>query len=164
MAQPESAGGESVSEESAQESTNAGQVRLERLYLKDASFESPSSPAIFTTSWEPQVELEINNRSQKVGESHYEVVLSVTATAKQQDKTAFIVEVQQAAIFAISGLADDVVHRVMGTVCPNTLFPYVREAVDSLVVRGGFPALHLAPVNFDAAYADSVKKRREQAH
>ena len=163
MAQSESAGGESVSDESAQDG-NSGQVRLERLYLKDASFESPSSPAIFTANWEPQVELEINNRSQKVGETHYEVVLSVTATAKQQDKTAFIVEVQQAAVFAISGLADNVVHRVMGTVCPNTLFPYVREAVDSLVVRGGFPALHLAPVNFEAAYADSVKKRREQAH
>ncbi len=153
-----------MSDEAATATDSAGQVRLERLYLKDVSFESPSSPQVFTQAWEPQIDLEINNRSQKVGETHYEVVLSVTATAKQKDKTAFIVEVQQAGIFAISGLEESVVHRVMGTVCPNTLFPYVREAVDSLVVRGGFPALHLAPVNFDAAYADALKQQRDQAH
>ena len=153
-----------MSEASPEASENAGQVRLERLYLKDVSFESPSSPQVFTQAWEPKIDLEINNRSQKVGETHYEIVLSVTATAKQQDKTAFIVEVQQAGIFAISGLEERVIHRVMGTVCPNTLFPYVRETVDSLVVRGGFPALHLAPVNFDAAYADALKAQRDQAH
>ena len=153
-----------MSEDPGDENQNAGQVRLERLYLKDVSFESPSSPQVFTQAWEPQIDLEINNRSQKVGDSHYVVVLSVTATAKQKDKTAFIVEVQQAGIYAISGLEVSVVHRVLGTVCPNTLFPYVREAVDSLVVRGGFPALHLAPVNFDAAYADALNKQRNQAH
>lgn len=141
-----------------------GQVRLERLYLKDASFESPASPAVFGKAWEPQINLEINTRSQRAGENRFEVVLTVTATAKLGDEIAFIAEVQQAALFAMVGLPDEVLHRAIGTVCPNTLFPYVREAMDSLVVRGGFPALMLAPVNFDAAYADALKKQRDQAH
>jgi len=154
-----------VSEAGDQPATgNQGQVRLERLYLKDVSFESPNTPETFTQTWEPQINLEINNRSQRVGDAHYEVVLTATVTATLGDKTAFVVEVQQAAIFALSGLPEEVVHRAIGTVCPNTLFPYVREAVDSLVVRGGFPALHLAPVNFDAAYADALKQQRDQAH
>lgn len=143
---------------------NQGQVRLERLYLKDVSFESPNTPETFTQAWEPQINLEINNRSQRVGDAHHEVVLTATITATLGEKTAFVVEVQQAAIFAMSGLPEEVVHRAIGTVCPNTLFPYVRETVDSLVVRGGFPALHLAPVNFDAAYADALKQQRDQAH
>jgi len=141
-----------------------GQVRLERLYLKDASFESPSTPEIYGKAWEPQINLEINTRSQRAGENRYEVVLTVTATAKLGDETAFIVEVQQAALFALVDLPEEVIHRAIGTVCPNTIFPYVREAIDSLVVRGGFPALQLAPVNFDAAYADALKQQRDKAH
>jgi preprotein translocase subunit SecB len=154
-----------MSDESEQvASGNQGQVRLERLYLKDVSFESPNTPEMFTQAWEPQINLEINNRSQQVGDGHFEVVLTATATASLGEKTAFVVEVQQAAVFAMSGLPEEVVHRAIGTVCPNTLFPYVREAIDSLVVRGGFPALHLAPVNFDAAYADALKQQRDKAH
>lgn len=144
--------------------TGQGQVRLERLYLKDASFESPSSPAIFTETWEPQINLEINNRSQRTGDNLYEVVLSVTVTATLGEKTAFIAEIQQAALFALTGLPEEMIHRAIGTVCPNTIFPYVREAIDSLVVRGGFPALHLAPVNFDAAYAQALQQQRDKAH
>jgi preprotein translocase subunit SecB len=154
-----------MSDESEQAASgNQGQVRLERLYLKDVSFESPNTPEMFTQAWEPQINLEINNRSQQVGDGHFEVVLTATATATLGEKTAFVVEVQQAAVFAMSGLPEEVVHRAIGTVCPNTLFPYVREAIDSLVVRGGFPALHLAPVNFDAAYADALKQQRDKAH
>ncbi len=141
----------------------SGEVRLERLYLKDASFESPATPGVFGEAFEPQINLEINTRSQRGGEDRFEVVLTVTVTATQGEQTAFIAEVQQAGLFVLRGLAEDVVHRAIGTVCPNTLFPYVREAVDSLVVRGGFPALQLAPVNFEAAYAQALEQQRTQA-
>ncbi len=140
-----------------------GQVRLERLYLKDCSFESPNSPSVFREEWKPEIDLEINNRSQKVAEDRFEVVLTVTVKARQPgERTAFIIEVQQAAVFVISGLEERLIHQVLGTVCPNTLFPYIREAVDSLVVRGGFPALQLAPVNFDAAYEEAMKRQSEK--
>ena len=138
------------------------QVRLERLYLKDSSFESPNSPGVFREQWQPEIELEINNRSHKVAEDRYEVILTATVKARQAgERTAFIVEIQQAAVFHMTGLDDQVTHRVLGTVCPNTLFPYVREALDSLIVRGGFPPLQLAPVNFDAAYEEALKQRDE---
>lgn len=140
----------------------AGHVRLERLYLKDCSFESPNSPSVFREQWKPEIDLEINNRSHKVAEDRYEVVLTVTVKARQPgERTAFITEVQQAAVFLMSGLDERVMHQVLGTVCPNTLFPYVREAVDSLIVRGGFPALQLAPVNFDAAYEEAMKQQSD---
>jgi preprotein translocase subunit SecB len=143
----------------------SGEVRLERLYLKDCSFESPATPGVFgQQGFEPQINLEINTRTAKPSEDRFEVVLTVTVTATQNDATAFIVEVQQAGLFALRGLPDEVVHRALGTVCPNTLFPYVREAIDSLVVRGGFPALQLAPVNFEAAYAQALQEQRSRSH
>ena len=137
--------------EGAPQEKEAGQVRLERLYVKDISFESPLTPAVFGQDWEPNVNLELNTRSQKVGDNHHEIVLTVTVTASLEEKTAFIVEVQQAGVFLMTGLPEPVLRRAVGTVCPNTLFPYLREAVDSLLVRGGFPALQMAPVNLEAA-------------
>jgi len=137
-----------------------GTIRLERIYLKDASFESPGTPGVFGERWDPQVNLDINTRSQRVGDTRFEVVLTVTVTAKLGEKTAFIAEVQQAGAFSLEGLPEEVVHRTIGTFCPTTLFPYVREMLDSLVVRGGFPALHLANVNFDAAYAQALEQRQ----
>ncbi|MFP6815966.1 MAG: protein-export chaperone SecB [Pseudomonadales bacterium] len=151
MAKSESTGGQSVS---------TGQVRLERIYLKDSSFESPRSPGVFAEAWKPEMQLEVNARSNTLENNRYEVVLTVTLRAKgESGKTAFIIEVQQAGLFVIEGIEDDVLQRVLATVCPNTLFPYVRESVDSMAVRGGFPAIQLAPMNFDAAYADAVKKK-----
>ncbi len=140
-----------------------GQVRLERMYLKDASFESPNSPTIFLKDWKPDIELQINTRSERVEENRFEVIVTVTVTAKVEDKTAFITEVQHAGLFYMEGLPDPVIHRAIGTFCPNTLFPYVRETVDSLAVRGGFPALHLVPINFDAAYEAARKQASSEA-
>jgi len=135
-----------------------GQVRLERMYLKDASLESPNSPQIFLEKWEPEIELQVNTRSENIADNRYEVIVTVTVTAKLKDKTAFIAEVQQAGLFYMEGLPDQVIHRAIGTFCPSTLFPYVRETVDSLSVRGGFPALHLVPINFEAAYEEALKQ------
>lgn len=134
-----------------------GQVRIEKLYLKDASFESPNTPAMFQQSWTPEMELNINTSSERVGEHHFEVVLTVTVTAKLEESTAFIAEVQQAGLFLLEGLSDELIRRTIGIFCPATLFPYVREAVDSLVVRGGFPALNLVPINFEAAFEEALR-------
>jgi preprotein translocase subunit SecB len=137
-----------------------GQVRLERLYLKDASFESPRTPAVFTESWKPEFQLDINTRSNGLPEDRFEVVLTATLRARTEGgNTAYIIEVQQAGVFQISGLESEPRQRVLGTLCPGTLFPYIRETVDSLAVRGGFPPVHLAPVNFEALYAEALRKQ-----
>ena len=140
-----------------------GQVALERMYLKDGSWESPKSPAVFSENWKPEIQVDINTKSSRIEETRYEVVLTVTIrTQLEGGETAFIVEIQQAGVFVLGGLEDEVVQRVLGTVCTTTLFPYAREAVDNLVVKGGFPALHLAPVNFEALYAEALRKQTEQ--
>ncbi len=141
-----------------------GQVLLERLYLKDASFESPRSPAVFSEPWQPEFQLDINTRTDHLAEERFEVVLSATLRAKADGgRVAYIVEVQQAGVFQVSGLEPESRQRVLGTLCPGTLFPYVRETVDSLVVKGGFPAVHLAPVNFEALYAEALRKQSAEA-
>ena len=138
-----------------------GQVLLERLYLKDASYESPRSPAVFGERWQPEYQLDINTRTNSLGDDRYEVVLSVTLRAKTEGgKTAYIVEIQQAGVFQIKSLDDAVRQRALATLCAGTLFPYVREAVDNLVVKGGFPAVYLAPVNFEALYAEALRKQQ----
>ena len=140
-----------------------GQVALERMYLKDGSWESPKSPAVFSENWKPEIQVDINTKSSRMEETRYEVVLTVTIrTQLEGGETAFIVEVQQAGVFVLDGLEDEVVQRVLGTVCPTALFPYAREAVDSLVIKGGFPALRLAPVNFEGLYAEALRKQAEQ--
>ena len=148
------------SESARNQEVAAGQVRLERIYLKDASFESPNAPEVFGGRGNPEFQLDINSRTKGLGEDRVEVVLAVTLRARTEEgKTAYIAEVQQAGTFRISGFDAPTAQRVLGTFCPATLFPYVREAIDSLVVRGGFPAVHLAPVNFDALFAEAMRKQ-----
>jgi len=144
--------------------SQGGQLRLERLYLKDASFESPRSPAVFGESWKPEFSLDINTRTNRLGEERFEVVLSATLKAADADaRTAYIVEVQQAGVFLLSNLPDERIQQVLGTLCPATLFPYLRETVDNLAVKGGFPAVHLAPVNFESLYAEAVRQQQAKA-
>lgn len=143
-----------------QGSAGPGQILLERLYLKDASFESPRSPVTFTEPWKPEFHLDINTRTTGLGQDRFEVVLSATLRANGEGgKAAYIAEIQQAGVFQVAGLPDFERNRVLGTLCPGTLFPYVRETVDNLVVKGGFPAVHLAPVNFEALYAEALRKQ-----
>lgn len=145
------------------EEQNQPQFVLQRIYLKDLSFESPNAPATFQQDWAPKVQFDLNSNSQQVGENLYEVVVSLTVTVTNEEKTAFLVEIQQAGLFFIQGLEDAQLNHTLGAFCPNVLFPYAREAVDSIVTRGSFPALMLAPVNFDALYADAVQRQQEQA-
>ena len=138
-------------------------MRLERIYLKDASWESPKSPQVFSETWQPEIQADINTRFTRLEDSRFEVVLSVTLRSKVEGgKTAFIVEVQQAGLFVVEDAPDDILQRLLATICPTTLFPYAREAVDSLALKGGFPALNLSPVNFDALYAEALRKQEQQ--
>lgn len=133
------------------------QFSLQRIYVKDLSFESPKAPRIFKNEWEPDVKLDISTSNVALEEENlYEVILSLTATATNSGETAFMVEVVQGGIFLIRHLNEEQLHHTLGAFCPNVLFPYIREAVDNLVSRGSFPPLLLAPVNFDALYAQAL--------
>lgn len=136
---------------------------IQRIYIKDVSFEAPDTPEVFTQEWKPEVNLQLNSQGRPVGDKHYEVVLSITVTVKNHDKTAFLVEIQQAGVFQMEGFGQQELGGMLGSFCPNILFPYAREAISDLVTRGGFPQLLLAPVNFDALYAEHLRKQAEQA-
>ena len=117
----------------------------QRIYTKDMSFESPMTPNVFRQEWKPAVNVDLNNKSSRVDDQgNHEVVLTLTITATLEEQTAFLVEVQQAGIFFISGLEEDAMRQLLATVAPTILFPYAREAIDNLVVKGGFPALMIA--------------------
>lgn len=144
------------------EQNNAPQFAIQRVYARDVSFESPKSPEIFLKEWRPEVSLDINTRQKPLDENLHEVMLTVSATAKLGDEIAFIAEVQQAGIFLISGFEPDAMSHMLGAFCPNLLFPYARETLDSLVVKGSFPALMLSPINFDALYAQELERMNQQ--
>lgn len=139
------------------------QFAIQRIYTKDVSFETPNSPAIFQKEWKPEVKLDLDTKSNKLADNLFEVVLTVTVTATLGEETGFLCEVQQAGIFTISDMPEANMAHMIGSFCPNTLFPYARETVSNLVNRGTFPALNLAPVNFDAIFAAYMQKRQAQA-
>lgn len=136
---------------------------VQRIYLKDASLEAPDSPEAFRRAYNPQVNFSINSRSKKLEGSAYEVVLRLTADVKQDNKTLFLVEVQQAGIFEVAGLDGERLEQVLTITCPTVLFPYGREAVDALVVKASFPPLMLAPINFESVYLQAKKTQAEKA-
>lgn len=138
------------------------QFNLQRIYTKDISFETPNSPAVFQNEWKPEVKLDIDTRTNEIDKNLFEVVLSVTVTATNAETTAFLCEVQQAGIFAIGDMPANNKAHMLGSYCPNLLFPYARETVSNLVNRGTFPALNLAPVNFDAIFQQYVQKRQQE--
>lgn len=130
---------------------------IEKIFLKDVSFESPSAPAIFTEDWTPEINMDLNSQAKPIENDFYEVELSITVTAKNKETTGFLVEIKQCGIFSISGMDDANLNGMLGSFCPNILFPYAREAISDLVTKGGFPQLLLAPVNFDALYAQHIQ-------
>ncbi|ETX12503.1 preprotein translocase subunit SecB [Marinomonas ushuaiensis DSM 15871] len=141
----------------------APQLSLQRIFLKDISFESPRSPMIFQEEWKPEVGLELNTKSRQVGENVYEIVLEITVTVKNNGETGFLVQVQQGGLFVISGLDDQQLHHALGAFCPATIFPYARENIDAVVTKGSFAPLMLAPINFDALYVESLQKQQAAA-
>lgn len=135
------------------------QFNIERIYIQDISFESPNTPHTFVEEWKPEVNLNLETKSNRIQDNLHEVVLSITATVTTSKKTAFLIEVHQAGVFMINGFSNDQLHHMLGSFCPNILFPYAREVISDMVVRGGFPQLILAPVNFDALYAQHMDQQ-----
>ena len=148
----------------ANESKDAAgaEFSIQRLYVKDLSLEVPDSPSVFLEKWEPQLHLDLSTATKAMQQDNlHEVVLTLTVTVKLAEKTAFLVEVKQAGIFSINGFPEDQLKPMLGSYCPNILYPYAREAVTDAVVRAGFPQLYLTPVNFDALYQQSLEQESQ---
>jgi len=148
----------SVTEEQQQ-----AQFQLQKLYVKDVSFELPNAPQIFQEDGQVEIKLNLSQKVENLAEGVHEVVLTVTVTASLDEKTAYLAEVQQAGIFAIVGLGEQARHAALNTLCPHTLFPYARRTITDLVADGGFPPLVLQPINFDQIYAQRMRDAQAQA-
>ena len=136
---------------------------IQRIYLKDLSYETPMGIEAFTKQFKPKIQQDLNVQVNKLDENTHEVVLLLTVTAQIENRTVFLVEVKQAGIFVISGLEGIQLSQVINSSCPHILFPYARETIDSVLSRGGFPPLMLAPINFDAVFAQAVVQVKQQA-
>lgn len=139
------------------------QFTLQKLYLKDASFEAPNSPAIFGEQIQPSLQLNLEQSVNVLSEGVYEVVLALTLTCSVSEKTAYLVEVKQAGIFALAGFDARSLDAMLGIYCPNALFPYGRQIISDLIQSGGFPPFLLQPINFEAMYSEQLKRRAQQA-
>ncbi|AUZ53892.1 MULTISPECIES: protein-export chaperone SecB [Stenotrophomonas] len=147
----------------AAEANNGPAFTVEKIYVKDVSFESPNSPTIFNENVQPDLQLNLNQKVQRLSENAFEVVLGVTLTCKAGDKTAYVAEVEQAGVFGLIGLEPQAIDVLLGTQCPNILFPYVRSMVSDLIQAGGFPPFYLQPINFEGLYAETLRQRQQQA-
>ena len=135
------------------------QLALERIYVKDISLKVPGAE-VFTREWNPKPYIHLSTSSEQLDESHQQVVLTVTVSAKNGNETAFIAEVHQAGIFLLQNIPEEQMGHLLGAYCPNVLFPYAREVISDIVTRGSFPQLLLAPVNFDQAYMQSQQQEQ----
>ena len=136
---------------------------VEKIYVKDVSFESPNAPTIFNDQVQPELQLNLNQQVQRLGENAFEVVLAVTLTCQAGERTAYVAEVEQAGVFGLIGLEPQAIDVLLGTQCPNILFPYVRSMVSDLIQAGGFPPFYLQPINFEGLYAETLRQRQQQA-
>jgi len=138
------------------------QFSIQKIFTKDISFETPNSPKIFTEKWEPSVDFNLGTNATPLEESLFEISLTVTVTVKTGETVAYLAEATQAGIFSLDGFDDQEMGPMVGSFCPNILFPYVREVISDLVAKGGFPQLLLAPVNFDALYSQHLQQAQQQ--
>jgi len=138
------------------------QLALERIYTKDVSFEIPSAE-VFTKEWKPELNINLSSTADKIDPTHYEVSLKVVVEAKNDNQTAFIVDITQAGIFLVDGVEDERLPYILGAYCPNILFPFLREAVNDLVTKGSFPQLLLTPINFDAEFEANMQRAQMEA-
>ena len=141
---------------------NAPELQLQNIYVKDASFEAPNGPNIQVAEWNPQFGLNMNTAGSMLAENVHEVVLTITLEAKVGDKVAYLVEVKQAGTFVVRGYGSDETRRIVGAFSPGVLFPYARQAVADMILRGGFPPFLLPPVNFDALFQQSLEQAARQ--
>ncbi|MFB6421805.1 MAG: protein-export chaperone SecB [Candidatus Malihini olakiniferum] len=147
-----------MSEQNSAEMT----FQIQRIYTKDVSFEAPNTPQVFQRDWQPEIKLDLDMASSQLAEDVYEVLLRVTVVSKLGENTAFLCEVQQAGIFAVSDLERTQLAHCLGAYCPNILFPYARECITSMVTRGTFPQLNLAPMNFNVLFMNYLQQQTEK--
>ena len=147
----------------SEEQQQQAQFQLQKLYVRDVSFELPNAPQIFQDDGQVDIKLNLAQKVEQLAEGVQEVVLTVTVTATVGEKTAYLVEVQQSGIFSITGLNEQAEHAAINTLCPHTLFPYARRVITDLVADGGFPPLVLQPINFDQIYAQRLQEAQAQA-
>jgi len=148
----------SDSNQSAANHPEQQQFAMQKIYVKDVSFETPNSPDVFTQEWKPDVNVQLDTSGKQIAPDVHEVVLGITVTVKMEDKVAYLIEIHQAGIFTIKGFSDNDRSAMLGSYCPNVLFPFAREVISDLVTKGGFPQLLLAPVNFDAIYQEHLQR------
>jgi len=141
---------------------NLPQAAIQRVYVKDISFEAPNLPELFSVEYKPQIKMEMNSKSRKVADDNYEVVLNISVKADQDDKTVFLVEVQQAGIFFVKNVSEQQLQHALSVMAPETLYPYARETIASLIGKTGFPAIQLAPVNFQAMFMQKLQHAQAQ--
>lgn len=135
---------------------------VEKLYVKDVSFEVPGAPAVFNEAGQPQLQMNLNQSVQRLNDNAYEVVLGITLTCTADDKSLYLVEVKQAGVFGLAGFDAQTLDAMLGTHCPNVLYPYARQLISDLIQSGGFPPFLLQPINFDALYAEGLRQRAQQ--
>lgn len=134
---------------------------IQRLYIKDLSFEVPSSPLVFLEKWQPEVNMELATKANDLGEDNHEIILTVTINVTMKDKPIFLAEVHQGGIFTIKNFPKEQMCSMLGSFCPNILYPYAREAITDMVMRGGFPQLYLVPINFDTLLEQEQHNRSQ---
>ena len=142
---------------------NGPSFSVEKIYAKDVSFEAPGAPQVFSEPAQPNLEMQLNQRVQRLNEQLFEVVLSVTLTCKAADKTIYLAEVHQAGLFGLAGFDDQTLDAMLGVHCPNILYPYARQSISDLIQAGGFPPFLLQPINFEGLYAEGVRQRAQQS-
>ena len=138
------------------------QFSIQRVYLKDLSFETPQGPAAFNKKWQPKVNQDLNTKTSQVEDGIYEVALRVTITMADGEDTIYVVEAEQAGLFNIKGFSEEQLPQILNTTCPGILFPYLRETLDNVVTKGSFPALLPPPINFDALFANAMQQAAEE--
>ena len=138
------------------------QFGIKRVYVTDFSFELPQTHETFNGVWSPDIKIDLGAKNEQVNDDTFEVQLSLTLTGSNGGTTAFLLEIHQAGLFLCKGMEGDELHQVLNTVCPEILYPYAREAIDNMIMRGSFPALMLEPVNFNAIYAKAMQEHQEQ--
>jgi len=147
----------------AEEQQSQAQFQLQKMYVKDVSFEVPNAPQVFQEDGQVEIKMNLAQKVESLSDDAHEVVLTVTVTASVGEKTAYLAEVAQAGIFSISGLNEQGLHAALNTLCPHTLFPYARRSITDLVADGGFPPLVLQPINFDQIYGQRLKEAQAGA-
>jgi preprotein translocase subunit SecB len=151
-----------AAEAAASEEKPQVQFNMQRVYIKDISFETPQGVDAFKKEWNPSVNQEMATKAKQIEEGVFEVTLHLTVTVKTDDEVLYLVEVQQAGIFTVAGLEGQQLAHVLNAACPNMLFPYAREAIDGIVTKGSFPALMLPPINFDALFIQAMQQAQAE--